>query len=367
MLRDGHIALGEVSWECGRFVEHADAAVDALPAGWIIAPGFVDVQVNGFAGAEIGTSAVANAHVARALPATGVTAFCPTLVTRSDADARAAVSTLSATAWPRDGARSLGIHCEGPFLAHGHLGVHDPQHRRDPTASEVSAMLGDARPRIVTIAPELPDAIDAIRTMSRSGVLVAVGHTGADAETARRAFDAGARFVTHALNAMPGISARAPGVLGAALADRRVRIGVIGDGVHVDPTVLGLLAKLAGSRLVLVSDAVAAAGSTPGTYRLGGRIVESDGLAVRTRDGRLAGSSQGIDVGVRSLVAAGVSVVAALFAASVAPRRLLGLPAPWTVGDAADVVVLDDSLTLRRTIANGHCVFSARQPSSRDG
>ncbi|MBI2684453.1 MAG: amidohydrolase family protein [Actinobacteria bacterium] len=363
MLHGRRVVAGEVSWERGRLVEHVDVPVEALPPGWIVAPGFVDVQVNGFAGADVGASADANARVARALTATGVTAFCPTLVTRSDVDMRDAVETLAATAWPRDGARSLGSHLEGPFLSPERLGAHDPEHRRDPTGERVSAMLAHARPRLVTIAPELPGAIDAIRAMSRRGVSVAIGHTGADAATARRAFDAGARFVTHALNAMPGISARAPGVLGAALDDRRVRIGAIADGVHLDATVLRLLAALAGPRLVLVSDAVAAAGAPPGTYELRGRPVESDGLAVRLADGRLAGSALGIDAGVRSLVAAGVPVAAALAAASVSPRRLLGLPAPWTIGGPADLVVLDDGLIPRRVVLEGRS-FPSRSPSS---
>ncbi len=157
--------------------------------------------------------------------------------------------------------------------------------------------------------------------------------------------------MTHALNAMPGIESRRPSALAAFLADPRPCVSLIADGVHVAPEVAAVVARAAGRRLVLVSDAVAAAGAPPGRYRLGRRAIVSDGRRVEWR-GRLAGSALGLDEGARTLSGAGVGVAAALAAAAWAPRRLLGLPG-LGLGAPADLVVLDPSLVPRLTLVGG--------------
>ncbi len=361
VLAGRRLIRGEVAVARGRIAAGGPRrAVRELPEGWIVAPGFVDLQVNGYAGAEVDGGAEALAAVAAALPAAGVTAFCPTLVSRSAAAyGRAAAALAPLANWPRrarpigtpPGARALGVHLEGPFLSPGRAGAHPAGALRDPVPAEVDRLLAAFAPAIVTLAPERPGGLAAVRRIARAGAVAAIGHTEADARTGRAAIDAGARLVTHALNAMRGIESRRPSALAAALADPRPSVSLIGDGVHVAPEVAAVVARAAGPRLVLVSDAVAAAGAPPGRHLLAGRAVMSDGRRV-TRRGRLAGSAMALDAGPRTLAGAGVGTAAALAAAAWAPRALLGLPG-MAPGDPADVVVLDPGLTPRLTLVGG--------------
>lgn len=222
----------------------------------------------------------------------------------------------------------LGAHLEGPFLAPERRGAHDPAHlvAPDPAAVEALIAAGDGVLRMITIAPELPRAIDAIRRFAAAGVVVAIGHTQADAATAHAAFDAGATVVTHAFNAMPGISARAPGPLGAALADERITIEVIADGIHVHPDNLRWLFAAAAGRIAAITDAMAAAGDGDGDYRLGDLEVEVlGGRATIAGTDQLAGSTLTLDRAVEVLVAAGVPRGEALAAVTTVPARVLGL------------------------------------------
>jgi N-acetylglucosamine-6-phosphate deacetylase len=291
--------------------------------------------------------------VAAALPAAGVTAFCPTLVSRGGAGYRRAAAALRAAPWSPAGARALGVHLEGPFLAPTRAGAHSGAALRPPDPAELERLLARFAPAIVTLAPELPGALEAIARIARAGAVAAVGHTEADAERGRAAIDAGARLLTHALNAMRGIERREPSALLAFLADPRARVSLIGDGDHVAPEVAALVARAAGRRLVLVSDAVAAAAAPPGRYRLASRTIVSDGRRATVAGGRLAGGVRGLDAGVRTLVSAGIGAAAALRAASATPRRLLGLPDGIAPGGPADLVVLDDGLVPRLTLVGG--------------
>lgn len=355
VLRDGRIVRGEVAVHAGRVVADArGGSARPLPEGWLIAPGFVDVQVNGLAGAEVGEDPAANAAVALALPRAGVTAFCPTLVTRSDEGYRRAAAGLAATRWPAGGARPLGVHLEGPFLSPAHAGAHDGALMRPPRPDAVRDLLRRFTPAILTLAPELPGGMGAIRRSVAAGTVAAVGHTGADAGQGRAAIAAGARLIVHAMNAMPPITARRPTALTAFLADAEAHVSLIADGVHVASEVAVLLARLAGPRLTLVSDAVAAAGARPGAYGLGAGTVCSDGRRA-TRDGRLAGSLAGLDAGPRILVASGVGRAAAVSAAAEAPRRLMRLPG-LVPGAPADLVVLDAGGVPRLTVIGGRAV-----------
>jgi N-acetylglucosamine-6-phosphate deacetylase len=361
VLAGRRLVRGEVAVADGRIAARGPRrARRALPDGWIVAPGMVDLQVNGYAGAEADAGPEALATIAAALPATGVTAFCPTLVSRPEGAYRRAAAALAGCAtwppraWPigtSHAARVLPPHLEGPFLAPGRAGVHPVAALRDPTPEAVDRLLDAFAPAVVTLAPERPGALEAVRRVARRGVVASVGHTEADARAGRAAIDAGARLMTHALNAMEGIGSRRPSALAAFLADPRPRVSLIADGVHVAPEVAAVVARAAGGRLVLVSDAVAAAGALPGRYRLGRCAIVSDGRRVRWR-GRLAGSALGLDEGPRTLLSAGIGAAAALAAATWGPRRLLGLPA-LRPGDPADLVVLDPALAPRLTLVGG--------------
>ncbi|WP_062463282.1 N-acetylglucosamine-6-phosphate deacetylase [Demequina soli] len=223
----------------------------------------------------------------------------------------------------------LGIHLEGPFLAPGRKGAHDPAALALPTPDLVYALLEacDGTMRQITIAPELPGALGAIGTLVDYGVVVAVGHTECTADQARAAFDRGASLVTHGFNAMRGIVGREPGPLGAAIDDPQVFIEVIADGIHVHPTNIATLFRAAPGRVVLVTDAMAAAASSPGRYDLGGLDVDVtiDGRAVVAGTDTLAGSTLTLDRAVEVCVEAGVPREQAVAAATTVPERVLGL------------------------------------------
>ena len=245
----------------------------------------------------------------------------------------------------------LGSHLEGPFLAPGRRGAHNPDFLISPSPAVTRRLAAVARGtlRQVTIAPELPGALDAIPALAEAGVVVAVGHTEADEGLAQAAFDRGARLLTHAFNAMPGIGHRSPGPVVAAIRDERVTAELILDGVHVHPDVARLLLDAADGRVALVTDAMAAAGAADGTYRLGSldvavvdsvaRLAGPDGAP-----GPIAGSTLTLDRALRvATERCGVSLRAAVTALTWIPARALGLD-HWlgrlAPGYAADAVLL---------------------------
>src|SRR2546430_3818468 len=198
----------------GKPPRRADEEIVAAP-GEVIAPGFIDLQVNGFGGHDAAAGADAIAAVSEALPATGVTAFLPTLIS-APVEVGAAFTAAVGAASEAQGARVLGAHVEGPFLNPSFRGAHLRSHLAEPTADHVDAVLA-ARPRLVTLAPELPGALVAIERMHRAGIVVAAGHTGADYEQGRKAISAGVRFATHVYNAMPPGHPPPPGIPPAPL------------------------------------------------------------------------------------------------------------------------------------------------------
>ncbi|WP_314456252.1 N-acetylglucosamine-6-phosphate deacetylase [uncultured Microbacterium sp.] len=221
-----------------------------------------------------------------------------------------------------------GVHLEGPFLAHSRRGAHDAQALISPTASAVDRLLtaADGIVRQVTIAPELPGAMDAIDALVSAGVTVAVGHTQADHDTAAAAFDRGARLLTHAFNAMPGLGHRAVGPVGAALERDHVVLEVVADGVHLHPVVIRTVFAAAPGRVALVTDAMSATGLGDGNYRLGGLEVEvNDGRPTLTGTDILAGSTLTMERAIAVATAAGVSPDDARYAATAVPARVLDI------------------------------------------
>jgi len=234
----------------------------------------------------------------------------------------------------------------------------------EPTPENVE-VIEAARPRLVTLAPELPGALAAIERMRRSGIVVAAGHTGADFEQGRKAIAAGVRFATHIYNAMPPVHHRRPGIALALLLDPRVTAGVIADGEHVHPSVCEQLFRVKGaSRIALTTDQTSAAGSAPGTYALSGRAVISDGRVVRLEDGTLAGSAATMPDLVRLMARLpGVGVARAISLASAVPAKVLGENRLGRIheGACADLIVLDPDLRVRLTMVRG--VVKFRRPS----
>ncbi len=334
----------------------------------VLAPGMVDLQVNGYFGAEFQTAdAAAWAHVVRQLPATGTTAFLPTLVT-APVDRLAwelAAAAAIASGLPAGGSRALGIHLEGPFISTARRGAHNEAWITDPTPQAVAALIeaGAGQLRLVTLAPELPGALAAIDQLVQAGVRVSVGHSDATAGQVAAAADRGATMVTHLFNAQRPLGHREPGVVGQALTDNRLTSGLIADLQHVAGQVCVLAFRAAPGRIALVTDAAAAAGMPPGAYLLGGEPVTLPvgvGVPPVRADGTLAGSALRLDAAVANVVACGVRLSDAVAAATRIPADLIGRPdlGRISAGAAADLVWLSPQLTTRATWIAGELAYS---------
>jgi N-acetylglucosamine-6-phosphate deacetylase len=332
----------------------------------VLAPGFVDLQVNGFFGQELmAVRPEGWAEVVSRLPETGTTAFLPTFIT---APVEQLTAALRATAklLPElpSGARVLGIHQEGPFISPVRRGAHNEDWITDPTPAAIDALLSAGRGllRLVTLAPERPGALAAVSQLTAAGVLVSVGHSDATAAQVALAADAGARMVTHLFDAQRGLHHREPGVVGQALADPRLTSGLIVDLHHVSGTACLIAFHAAPGRVVLVTDAAACAGMPPGRYLLGGEPIElPPGLGqppVRA-DGVMAGSALRMDTAVANIVSAGVGLADAVAAATRLPADLIGCPQLGRIapGAAGDLVWLGPDLQARATWIGGRQVF----------
>ncbi|MGI9586031.1 MAG: N-acetylglucosamine-6-phosphate deacetylase, partial [Acidimicrobiia bacterium] len=282
--------------------------------GLTVVPGFIDIQVNGAFGMDFTHDPDTIWEVGRRLPETGVTSFCPTIITSPHHRIVAAQHALAMRPDGYVGAEPIGLHIEGPHISESRRGTHPVEHLVPPADS----MIETDQVAIVTLAPELPGAIDLITSLVHRGVVVSIGHSAATANEARAALDAGATLGTHLFNAMPPITAREPGIAGVLLADKRAFFGVIVDGVHHDPAAVSLAWRAAPERFVLVTDSMAAAAMPDGEYRIGEVDVTVAERAVRNSEGNLAGSVSTMDHGLAVLMEAcdvglGDAIAAATF------------------------------------------------------
>jgi N-acetylglucosamine-6-phosphate deacetylase len=329
----------------------------------IVAPGFVDLQCNGAGGVDLTREPGRILDVAQTLPRFGVTSFLPTVVTSPATSRRSAIESMQMLRDAADtvgaavGAVPLGLHFEGPMISVDHVGAHTRSLVGAVDVAEVDDWVRSGVVAMVTLAPEAPGAGEAIARLADGGIVVSAGHTAMTPEQFASARAAGLRYVTHLFNAMAPFSHRAPGPIGAVLADDDVTVGVICDGIHVDPTAVRLAWRsLGAARLSLVSDASAALGSPYGTFRLGGIDITHDHTGVRTADGVLAGSDLALDQAVRNLVAyTGCDLADALATVTSTPADLLGLRdrGRIAVGARADVTVLTDGGDLVATVVGG--------------
>lgn len=326
--------------------------------GLLLAPGLIELQLNGGFGHDFTGEPASVWQVGERLGSFGVTAFLPTLVSPALEAVERAASALNDAPAGYAGATPLGWHVEGPFIAPERSGAHDPSRLLAPSIDAVAGWSPAAGIRMVTIAPELRGAMDVIGALVGRGVVVAAGHSSASGEQAREAFDAGVRYATHLFNAMAPLRARDSGLAAAALDDPRVTVGVIPDGVHVDATLVRLAYRAAGlARFSAVTDATAALGMPAGTYRLGERDVFLDDGAVRTAEGRLAGSALAPDEALRRLARiVGLEPWQAVAAMTHVPSALLGISSErgvLCVGGRADLVLFDADLHPVKTFVGG--------------
>ena len=330
---------GAVVVDDGRIVGIEPArGLDSTPAR-ILAPGFIDLQVNGVGSIDVATAAGDDWEELDArLLAQGVTTWCPTLVSAPlDRFAAPLERIAAAAARSSDCVRPViaGAHLEGPFLG-GAPGAHPLKFLRPPDLEWLTSLPDIVR--VVTLAPEVAHALDAIRLLSVRGVLVSLGHSTATYEETIAAIEAGARLVTHCFNGMGPLHHREPGLIGAALTDDRLAVSLITDLIHVHPAAVALVFRAkSAERVALVTDAVA---------------WEGEGDAPRLPDGTLMGSTLTADAAIRNAVQrCGVSLVDAVRAAATTPADLLGLADRGRIepGARADLVALNPDLTVETT------------------
>ena len=335
----------------------------------LLAPGFLDIHMHGGAGLDLMRASPAELpRLGRFLAAHGVTGYFPTTVAASLDDTCAALERLAdaieAGELDRangDGvqARPLGIHLEGPFLSHKRRGVHPPEYLVAPTVPVFDRLWQAARGhvRMMTIAPEIPGAMEVIAEAARRHVCVSIGHSDAEMPVARDAVNAGARHATHTFNAMRPLDHRDPGILGEVLTDDRLSADVIADGIHVAPPIVKLFLEAKGTeRAVLITDAISATGMPDGRYQLGPIEVEvKEGKA--TSGSSLAGSVLTMDRAVRNVTQfADWSLRNAVRAATLNPARAVGLGASYGVlaADAsANFIVLNAAGEVLKTVVGG--------------
>ncbi len=310
---------------------------------WLV-PGFIDLHCHGAGGFSFDDGADAIRAALAVHRAHGTTRSVISLVANPLSLLKDSLTAIAELGDPL----VLGAHLEGPFLEEQHRGAHNRDYLREPLPSDVAELLNAAAGtlRQITLAPDLPNALEAIEVLVEAGVTVAVGHTNATFEQTQLAFASGARLLTHAFNAMPGIHHRAPGPVVAAFEDDRVVIELILDGLHVHPDVARLAFAAAPGRVALVTDAMAAAGATDGDYQLGSLAVTvANGKAVLRGTDTIAGSTLTLDQALRRAIHDVVlSPRDAVEAVTLTPARALGLEHRHGLlaeGFAADAVLLD--------------------------
>jgi N-acetylglucosamine-6-phosphate deacetylase len=369
-----HVESPLVLIEDGNIVQLTSRDSTQVPAGTrivdfgdgVLAPGFIDVHIHGGAGYDVMQSdSCALPAVEQLIANHGVTSYFPTTVTAPVDQTLQALDRLAAAIEHPDNGSSgevratpLGIHLEGPFLSHVRRGAHPPEYLLTPSIAMFERFWQAARGhiRLITIAPELNEALAVIAEASKRRVCVSIGHSDADLATAQAAVKAGARHATHVFNAMRPLDHRQPGILGEVLTNPNVTAEIIADGIHLDPLTVKLTLQAKGlDGAVLITDATSGTGMPDGRYRLGSFEFEvKEGRAVV--DGKLAGSTLTMDRAVQNAMRfGGIDLQAALRPATTNPARATGLTCQGKLenGAQADFVVLTSAGEVKKTIIRG--------------
>ena len=343
---------------CPEGAEKIDAA------GKYLVPGLIEMQLNGGFGYDFTADPSTIWTVAADLPQFGVTTFLPTVITSTipnTAKARKVITDGKPAGYK--GCNPLGLHLEGPFLNPEKKGAHNEDYICTAKPANIDGWSPDGGVRLVTLAPEMPDALPAIKTLADRGVVVSAGHTQATYEEAMAGFDAGITYGTHLFNAMPPIHHRKPGLPGALLYDERVTVGIIVDGVHVHPSLVKVIWEAIGpKRMNSVTDALAAMGLPPGSKcKLGDYDVIVTEKVCTLEDGTISGAVISLDRGLRNLIEfTGISLGEALETMTTTPAKRLGLEGKigsLETGAQADMVLLTSDYMVDSTFTSGELVY----------
>ena len=344
-------------------IEPVPAGVNARDAGQLC-PAYIDIHVHGGMGVDVMDDAPDALNVLALHKAgDGVGAFLPTTVSAPLEAIHGALTRMARRCQSGGpGAQILGSYLEGPYFTPQNKGAHPPALFRELDIAELDALIAVSQNtlKVVALAPEKPGALQAIRHLKQRGIRVMLGHSGATYEQTLAAFDAGADGLVHCFNGMTGLHHRAPGMVGAGLTDKRAWLELIADGHHVHPGAMRICSCCAKDRVVLITDAMQAAGMPDGRYMLCGEEVTMHHGVVKTASGGLAGSTLSLDAAVRHMVEhAGVTAEEAIHMASLHPARLLGIDhqlGSLAPGKRANIIALDDGLHLQQIWIQGQAL-----------
>jgi len=335
--------------------------------GKIIAPGFIDIHVHGARGHDtMDATPEAIGGMARYLAAHGVTSFLPTTITGPSERIMAAIENVEICRDKRGGAQIVGIHLEGPYISLEKRGAQPKGYIRPADPAEYEPFFAEGKIKLITLAPEIPENKRLIIYASQQGATVAVGHSAASYEEVLASVALGLTHATHTFNAMVGLHHRKPETVGAVLTCDGITAEVIADNVHLHPAVVKLLVRAKGvDRTVLVTDGMRATGMPDGLYDLGGQEIRVKEGVARMADGGLAGSTLTMERAVKNVMAAaGVTLGDALKMATCNPAQVIGVEGEkgsLAPGKDADLIVLDEDLTVDLTIVKGQIVYQAKE------
>ena len=338
-----------------------EAAEQVDLAGTTLLPGFIDVHIHGAVAVDVMEATSGGLReLSIYLASQGVTAWLPTLVPGSDDNYASVAAVVSECLNDYNGARVLGLHYEGPFVNTAQCGaLHTEYFKTYSEPKDLDALrVPENAVRMITMAPEVAGGIELVRELNSRGWVISIGHTRADLKVLTEACDAGARHMTHFMNAMAPLHHRSPGPIAWGLSRDDVTFDLIADGLHLDPFMLRLLMKIKGARGInLISDAIAAAGKGDGDYQIWGETISVKNGRTANKAGSIAGSVISMLDAVRMMYLLGVSYVELAQMASTNPARLLGLDhtcGSIEVGKRADLVAIDEDGRVRLTLIGGH-------------